>query len=236
MKTTLVLLTTVTLFLLSCKKESFVTPATEEACLIQTGDPSGRSYSADSLVAFNCTSKYCGILPLSTKNYWVYEDSVFSKGVFLRVQYDTLRFTRTWKSLADGLVWWESNISAGLPEKLYANDSSIFMMEDRLFIPGIMDVKKDYTLFPGDSIRFLFSFSDNAAICRSLKVRTAFQTPAGTFSDYIYYEKNAPYFRKDQTWLKPGIGVIKYIREKAVLGSPQVKLDQISTLISYHIE
>jgi hypothetical protein len=65
---------------------------------------------------------------------------------------------------------------------------------------------------------------------------TSLETAAGNFSGYIYYEKNAPYFRRDQTYLKPGIGVIRYVQEKAVMGYPQVKLTQVSTLVAYHIE
>ena len=114
------LLFTSSLFLPSCKKDSFIPPIKEESWVLQTGNPAGRSYTSDSLISFTCTAKHCGILPLSTKNYWIYEDSVFSDGVFQKVQYDTLRFHKTWKSLSDELVWWESNISIGLPDKLYA--------------------------------------------------------------------------------------------------------------------
>lgn len=224
------------LFLSSCKKESFVTPETEEPCLLQTFNPAGRSYSSDSLVSFECTSKFCGLMPMSTRNFWIYEDSVFTDGVFSHIQYDTLRFSKTWKTLSDELVWWESNISVGLPEKLYANDSALFKMEDRLFTPGVTDAKKEYSLFPGDSLRYLASFEDAAAMGRSLKIQEKITTPAGSFADYIYFEKNARNYRKDQVYFKPGIGVIRYIQEKAPMGFPQIKLQQVSTLIAYHIE
>lgn len=138
--------------------------------------------------------------------------------------------------MSDELVWWESNISVGLPEKMYANDSALFKMEDRLFTPGVTDAKKEYSLFPGDSLRYLASFEDAAAMGRSLKIQDAITTPAGSFADYIYFEKNARNYRKDQVYFKPGIGVIRYIQEKAPMGFPQIKLQQISTLIAYHIE
>jgi len=223
--------------LASCRKENIDIPATpEEPCVEQTANPAGRSYSSDSVVAYNCTSKHCGFMPLSTKNYWIYEDSVFNDGIFVKVQFDTLRYITNWKSLSDDLVWWESNISLGLPEKLYANDSAFYSLQDRMFIPGYMDARKDFSLFPGDSLRYLSSFDDLMAAGRSLKLKTTVSSPAGNFTDCLYFEKNARNYRKDQVFFKPGLGVIKYVREMAPPGSPFIKLQQVSTLISYHIE
>ena len=210
-------------------------PVQTEPCELQTANPTGKSYAADSVVKYNCISKHCGILPLSTKNYWVYEDSIFNYGVFVKVQYDTLQYTSK-KSLTDGLTWWEGNLSVGLPDLLYANDSTFFGLEDRLFTPGYMDVKKDYSLFPGDSIKYLTSFEDAAAQGRSLKMENSLVTPAGTFANCLYFEKNARYYRKDQVYFKPGVGVIKYIQEKAPMGQRVIRLQQISTLVAIHFE
>jgi hypothetical protein len=206
------------------------------ACIPQIEDPTGRSYSSDSVVATSCTDNHCGLLPLGGRNYWIYEDSVFDNGVFVKVKYDTLRYVFSWKSLSDGLIWWQGNVSVGLPDKLFSNDSSIFLLANRLFIPGIMDAKKEYSLFAGDSIKYLTSFEDNAAQGRSVRIHTPIETPAGAFEDCILFEKNARNFRKDQVFFKPGMGVVKYIHEKAPMGSRVVKLQQISTLIAYHIE
>lgn len=211
-------------------------PVTVEPCVEQLSNPAGRSYSNDSVVVYNCTSKHCGIIPLSTKNYWVYEDSLFADGVFQNVQLDTLRYTTTYKSLSDGLVWWQSNMEIGLPETLYANDSALFSITDRLFVPDVKDAKKEYGLFPGDSLRYLANFEDAAAQGRSLKVSGNFKTPAGNFNDYLYFEKNARFYRKDQVYFEPGIGVLKYIQEKAPMGTRLLKLQQVSTLVAYHIE
>lgn len=211
-------------------------PVPEEPCLAQTANPAGRSYTSDSVVAFTCASKHCGFMPMSTRNYWVYEDSVFSDGVFVRVQYDTLRYTTTWKSLSDGLVWWESNISVGLPDKLYANDSAFFRLQDRMFIQGVQDAKKDFSLFAGDSLRYLASFDDVAAAGRSLKLNSDVKTSAGSFSGCLYFEKNARNYRKDQVFFKPGLGVIRYVHEMAPMGTPFIKLQQVSTLVAWHIE
>lgn len=241
MKTTIALLLSGMIFLASCKKEKDLTidpPAEEVAavCIPQTGNPTGRSYTTAEVEAYTCTSSHCGFMPLSRKNYWVYQDSIFNNGVFERVQLDTLRFTQNWLSKTDGLVWWESNISVGLPEVFYSNDSTIFKMEDRMFTDDMLDVRKEFALSAGDSARYITSFSDNAAICRSIKMSSTLQTPAGNFSDLVYFDKNAPYFRRDQVFFKPGVGVVKYIQEKAVMGNPSIKLQQVSTLVGYHLE
>ena len=173
MKKNILALITGSILFASCNKEDFALrfpPA--EPCILQTANPSGRSYTEDSVVTFTCTQKHCGMLPLSSKNYWIYQDSVFNDGVFVKVQLDTLRYTSTLKSLADGLVWWESNMTVGLPERLYTNDSAFFKLENRIFIQGIIDAKKDFSLFSGDSIRYLASFDDAAAVGRSLKIKT----------------------------------------------------------------
>jgi hypothetical protein len=225
------------LFSLACRKNDFLLPVTKtEPCLLQTSNPAGRTYSADSVIAFTCTEKHCGILPLSIKNYWIYEDSVFTDGVFTKLQYDTLRYLNNKKTVSDGLVWWEGNISVGLPDVLFANDSCFFGLADRLFTPEVIDAKKEFGLFPGDSLRYLTSFEDAAAQGRSLKIETPLLTRAGSFDDCLYFEKNARNFRKDQVYFKPGIGVVKYIYEKAPTGTRTIKLQQVSTLVSFHIE
>ncbi|HKB43020.1 MAG TPA: hypothetical protein VKC90_01475 [Chitinophagaceae bacterium] len=207
-----------------------------ESCQASTGNPTGHSYTSDSIITINYSKKLCGLLPFNKKNYWVYEDSVFDDGTFIKTQYDTLRFTATFISLPDSLVWWETSISVGLPEMIYANDSSFFEINERLFAPEIIDVKKEFGLFEGDSIRYLTSFEDIAAMGRSVKMEGVIKTPAGDFDDCILFEKNARNYRRDQVYFKPGLGVIRYILEKAVAGSPQIKLQQISTLVSFHFE
>lgn len=235
MKKTITLIAGI-LCLAACKKESLSVPVVKEACSIQTTNPLGRSYSSDSVVSFTCTGSYCGLLPLNNKNYWVYADSLFANGVFQNVQLDTLRISGNYRTLTDGLIWWETSLEVGLPAKMYASDSALFKIEDRMFIEGIKDVKKEYGLFEGDSLRYITAFEDAAAIGRSLKLNTSISTPAGEFSDILFVEKNARNFRKDQVWFKPGIGVIKYRQEKAAMGSPLVKLQKIATLVGYHME
>lgn len=237
MKNTFLPIFIASIFILACRKSDFLQPKTEtEPCELQTANPTGRSYAADSVVEFTCTQNHCGILPLSCKNYWIYEDSVFTDGVFTQVQLDTLRYITNIKSLPDGLVWWEGNVSVGLPDMLYANDSTFFGLADRLFTPGIKDVKKEFGLFTGDSLRYLTSFEDAAALGRSLRIETPLETVAGTFDDCYYFEKNARNYRRDQVYFKPGVGVVKYIMEKAPMGQPVIKLQQVSTLVKFHIE
>ncbi len=220
---------------LSCSKTEFEIPFTKP-CLQQTGDPTGKSYTSDSVVAFNCPDKHCGVLQMSAKNYWVYEDSLFIDGVFDKVQLDTLRFSSNKQSLADGLVWWEGNLNVGLPLTLYTNDSSFFGLSERLFTPGYMDVKKEFGLFVGDSVKYLTSFEDAAATGLSKKIHSALKTPAGDFNECIYFEKLARNYRKDQVYYKPGVGVMRYVQEKAPMGTRILKLQQVSTLVDFHIE
>jgi hypothetical protein len=224
-------------FFSACKKESnFTLPVIMESCQVSGSNPTGHSYTSDSVIAIDYSKKICGLLPFSKKNYWVYQDSIFDNGSFIKVQYDTLRFISTLKSLPDGLIWWKTSISIGLPEMLYANDSSFFEMSDRLFAPDIIDVKKEFGLFEGDSIHYLTSFEDNAAMGRSVKLQDVIKTPAGNFDDCILFEKNARNYRKDVVYFKPGLGVIKYTTEKALPGTYQIKLQQISTLVCFHFE
>lgn len=239
MKKTILSILTGSLFFWACTKnynDLILPSAVTKPCEQQTANPTSRSYASDSVVNYNCTNSHCGIFPISSKNYWVYQDSLFNDGVFTKVQYDTLRFLSQKKSLADGLVWWESSISIGLPELLYANDSTFFGLENRMFTQGIMDVKKEFGLFPGDSLRYLTSFEDAAAIGRSLKIENPVVTTAGTFDDCLYFEKNARNYRKDQVFFKPGVGVVRYIQERVPVGTRTLKLQQASNLISVHIE
>lgn len=149
---------------------------------------------------------------------------------------DTLRFLKMKKTLTDGLVWWESNLSIGLPEIIYSNDSTLFGLSNRLFVPDVLDAKKEYGLFSGDSSRYLTSFVDIAAQGRSLRMNDPVTTPAGTFFDCIYFEKNARYYRKDQVFFRPNVGVIRYVMERAPMGSRELKLQQVSTLVAVHLE
>jgi hypothetical protein len=225
------------IFLSACRKENFA-PVYEPIipCKLQTDNPTGRSYTSDAVISFTCTEKHCGILPLSSKNYWIYEDSIFNNGVFLKVQLDTLRFTSNKKTITDGLIWWEGNHYIGLPGTLYANDSAFYALSERLFTPDMLDVKKEFNIPAGDSLNYLTSFEDAAAKGRTLKLTTPFSTSFGNFNDCIYFEKNARNYRKEQVFFKPGLGVVKFIYEKAPIGKRVIELQQISTLVGVHIE
>ena len=220
----------------SCKKESLNPPV--EACLLQTDNPGSRSYTADSLVTINYKGKNCGLLPLNKNNYWIYLDSIFNNGVFQTARYDTLRFSKTYLSISDDLIWWQASMEVGLPDVLYSSDSSIFSIEQRMFTPDdpVWDARKEFSLFSGATVNYLTHFDDNAAQGKSIKLDGTLETPAGQFPDCIQFEKNARSYRKDEIYFKPGIGVVKYTQEKAPMGSPVIKLQQTSTLVAFHIE
>ena len=176
-------------------------------------------------------------MPLSHNNYWIYEDSIFNNGVLKNVQYDTLRFGKTYLSAPDNLIWWQSNIQVGLPNMLCATDSGIFGISQRMFSSEtIWDASTEYSLFTGETSNYLAHFDDNAAQGKSIKLEAPMDTPAGAFSDCIQFEKYARTFRRDETYFKPGLGVVRYTLEEAPMGTPVIKLQQTSTLVGFHIE
>jgi hypothetical protein len=139
--------------------------------------------------------------------------------------------------MSDDLIWWQANMEVGLPDLLYSSDSSIFSVQERMYSADpIWDARKEFSLFSGETINYLTHFDDNAAQGKSSKLNGTFETPAGQFPDCIQFEKNARSYRKDEIFFKPGIGVVKYSQEKAPMGSPVIKLQQISTLVAFHIE
>ena len=189
------------------------------------------------MIATSYSTKHCGLMPLSRNSYWIYADSNFDGGVFTNVTYDTLRFIQTYQSLPDSIIWWKTNIEIGLPELMYANDSALFVAEYRIFAQDpIMDAKKEYGLFDGDSTKYYTSFEDVGAIGRSVKLDDVIKTPAGNFDNCILFEKKSPRYRKDQVLFKPGLGVVRYVSELAPMGSPDLKLRKISTLISFYLD
>lgn len=137
--------------------------------------------------------------------------------------------------MTDGLVWWEGNISVGLPSLLYANETAFYTLTDRAFSPETMDARSDYMMPEGDSVKYLASFDDIAASGRSVRLSEPVTTIGGNYNGCILFEKNARYFRRDQVFYKPGIGVVRYTLERA--GSDRVfRYSQVSTLVAFHIE
>ena len=237
MKKTFLSILVGSLILASCSKEQLQNPEEpEELCLPQIINPTGRSYPCDSIASYSYNKTHCGFFPLSIKSYWIYQDSLYTDGLFTSLKMDTLRF-RSYISFPDSLIWWAPDMELGLPSVFYSNDSAIFTLALRFFSTDCLkDVKKEYCLFEGGSTQYLTSFDDNAAMGRSVKLTEPTVTPAGSFTDCILFEKNAPSFRKDVMTFKPGVGVIKYRTERAPMGSPDMKLERVSTLISIHID
>ena len=219
----------------ACTKEKI--QVAKNTCIEQKTNPSGRSYTPDLMIATSYMTKNCGLMPLSRSAYWIYQDSLFTAGVFTSVKYDTLRFIQTYQSLPDSIIWWRANIEIGLPTLMYANDSALFLAEYRMFTQDpIIDAKQEYSLFEGDSIKYYTSFEDIGAIGRSVKLDAVVKTAAGNFSDCILFEKKSPRYRTDQVFFKPGLGVVRYVTEQATMGSPEMKLAKISTLVNFRVD
>lgn len=214
-----------------CRKNN----APEKACLPQMENPLGRTYNCNEVALIDYEAEHCGALPISEKYYWVYEDSIFDNGVFLQKRLDTLRFSRSFISYSDNLIWWEPDKFLGLPEKLYANDSIIFKLEPRIFSsPCVMDVKREYYTPEQDYVQYLTSFDDDAAIGKITKLHHAVQVPMGSFDQCISFEKFAPTYRSDVVIFKPGIGVIKFRHQMAAPGDYEIKLQLVSSLVGMY--
>ncbi len=236
LKRTIITLLAGSFLLAACQKTHDIKPPAEP-CVLQVDNPAGRSYTSGSISEVSYSHSTCGLLPLNNHNYWVYEDSLYVNGVFSSTRMDTLRMVTAYQSTPDNLIWWKTNaVEVGLPDMLYASDSAIFQASYRMFVTDpILDAKKEYGLFDGDSTRYLTSFEDYAALGRSVKCTNPISTRAGSFEDCILFEKKAPGFRLDQVYLKPGIGVVRYSWQES-MGSPTFKNRQISTLVSVHFE
>jgi len=224
----------------ACQKEkNYIITAVQlkaEACLPQTDNPAGRTYLSENVIAATDTKKTCGIIPLSSKNYWVYQDSIFANGDFVSVKMDTLRYAKAWQTTTDNLIWWEGNLDVGIPRILYVNDSALFTIENQLLNPTVKQARKDYALFTGDSSNYISGFDDLGAFVRAIRVQSPLLTEGAKYSESIYFEKKSPNYRRDQVYFKTGIGVLKYITELVPMGERYFKLQRISTLVSFHVE
>src|SRR3569832_696107 len=112
------------LFAIACNKTN--TTLQETGCTQNTAIPFG-VYVPASHTPINYNTNHCGYMPLGKKNYWIYLDSFFSAGTFVRTVIDTVRFTITTQT-PDGTIWWSRVLSinsggVGLPDYLYSTDS-----------------------------------------------------------------------------------------------------------------
>jgi hypothetical protein len=171
---------------------------------------------------------------LTSKNYWVYEDSLFDgDGNFKLIQIDTLRYTKTLQT-PDNLIWWETKKDIGLPKKLYASDDAIYGLQKGTFIMDTFYSKRGF--YEADSVNFLSGFNDIVAFGKIVKRAEPLKTPLGTFDSYILFEKYSPGYRRDKVYFVPGLGVIQYTSEfyKAPGPPSKMKLFIKSTLMGYY--
>ncbi|TMI62952.1 MAG: hypothetical protein E6H07_16245 [Bacteroidetes bacterium] len=221
----------------ACKKTEVPLPM-NEACIQQTMDPLAVAYDTNQVYYINYSGKHCGFMPFNSKNYWVYEDSIFDgNGNFKTVKIDTLRYTKTLQT-PDQLIWWETKKDVGLPRKIYASENAIYGLENGSFIVDSFYTKRELYEAEKDTVNFLASFVDIVAFGKIIKTTEALRTEAGSFSNYIMLEKYAPGYRRDRVYFVPGFGVIKYTSEfyKAPGPPSNMKLFIKSTLIGYHTE
>lgn len=232
MKQLYILFIALILLISACKKTEL--PVLEEACIEQTADPMMAAYDTNQVHYINYSGKHCGFMPLNSKSYWVYEDSLFdSEGNFNLVQIDTLRYSKTLQS-PDNLIWWETKKDIGLPRKLYASDDAIYGLQKGTFIMDSFYSKREF--YVADSVNFLSGFNDIIAFGKIVRRTEPVETPAGIFYNYILFEKYSPGYRRDKVYFVPGLGVIQYTSEfyKAPGPPSKMKLFIKSSLVSYY--
>jgi hypothetical protein len=233
----LVLVFPVFIFLFTACRKSQLPVAISETCIEQTANPVANSYDTNDVVSVNYTRSHCGMMPLSAKNYWVYQDSLFdNSGAFKSIKLDTLRYTKTFQT-PDHLIWWEGSKDVGLPKDIYSSSDAIYGLQKGTFMADSMYSKREFYEADADT-SFLAGFADIVAFGKIINKTEILQTEAGSFPEYILYEKYAPGYRRDRIYFVPGFGVIKYTSEyyKAPGPPSNMKLLIKSSLVSYHSE
>ena len=177
------------------------------------------------------------MMPLSSKSYWIYQDSIFDNtGNFKITKLDTLRYNKTFQT-PDKLIWWEANKDIGLPKNIYSSTTAIYGLQKGTFMADSMYSKREFYDAAADT-SFLAGFSDIVAFGKIINKTEILQTEAGSFSEYILFEKYAPGYRRDRVYFVPGLGVIQYTSEyyKAPGPPSNMKILIKSSLVSYYAE
>lgn len=171
-------------------------------------------------------------MPLNHKTAWVYLDSFFNEnGQFTSSRLDTLQFEKTYQT-NDRIVWWQADKFIGLPEKTYTTEQTVYSLEEQIFANPCAQVAQSEFTIPLQDSSYISRFGDEAAIGKSSKLTTPVQTPLGSFADCILFEKHAPGYRRDKVYIKPGLGVVKFIHALAPPSGFIITNRQVSTLVS----
>lgn len=219
------------IFFSACRKTEI---PVNETCIEQTANPLATSYDTSDVLSINYSGSHCGMMPLSSKNYWVYQDSLFDgDGNSKLTRLDTLRYNKTLQT-PDHLIWWEGNKDVGLPLKIYSSHYAIYGLQKGMFLADSFYIKREFYEAASDT-SYLASFGDIVAFGKILNKSEALITEIGTFSDYILYEKYAPGYRRDRVYFVPGFGVVKYTSEyyKAPGPPTNMKLFIKSSIVNY---
>jgi len=207
-----------------------------EDCINQTTNPVDNSYFEGDVKTINYSGNHCGLLPLNSGNYWIYEDSIFdNSGNLKTVQLDTLSYTKTIRT-PDNLIWWEGNKNVGLPNQVYSSNTAIYGLQRGFFIADSFYSKKEFYEVEKDSASYYSAFGDIFAVGKVVRKSELIQTNLGAFTNYILFEKYAPGYRRDRVYFAPGFGVIKYTSEYYNPPGPPSKmfLQIKSTLVGFH--
>ena len=221
----------------ACRKTEVPVPEVSETCIEQTVNPLANSYDTNDVISVNYAGSHCGMMPLSSKNYWIYQDSIFdNNGFFKTTKIDTLRYTKTLQT-PDKLIWWEGSKDVGLPAKIYSSTDAIYGLQKGMFMADSMYSKREFYDADADT-SFFAGFADIVAFGKIIHKSEVLQTEAESFSEYILYEKYAPGYRRDRVYFVPGFGVIKYTSEYYKAPGPPSNMKMLikSSLVSNHSE
>lgn len=192
--------------------------------------PFSYSDGISSLIKTDYNKNHCGYFPLSRNNYWVYLDSLYdNNGIFVKTVIDTLRFTKTYQA-PDSIIWWEPNINPGVLRFMYSTDSVCYALGGG--DNGGIHLRWFYPIASDSTVEWPH-FSHSTFLGKAYKINTTITTPAGNFSDCLFYQKllfisGNP---MDITF-KPYIGILKFKHYNYLTTRPY----KISTLLAYHLE
>ncbi len=207
----------------------------EQPCVEHKANSYTSTYSCAELSPVAYKGEQCGFLPLSGTTLWIFEDSFFNdQGNFVNRKVDTLQFSKTFQTQKDGIVWWQPDKFIGLPEKCMTTGKDLYSLQPRFFGGNlcVLDAAIEYSIPASDSIGYLAHFADEAAIGKAVKMKASLDLPFGKLDQCILFEKHAPGYRRDKVYIKPGVGVVKFIHALSSTVNGNIVIRQISTLMS----
>lgn len=215
MKTSLVIISLL-LLISSCKKD--ITPENPYM---------NCPYGNDLVAMTNPTIKSYGFIPLGLTNYWIYSDSIWQDGVLQPITSDTLSIISAEKTGED--IWWRMSDGYRLCN---SGIDTVYKLDfNGEVVPGTTVCPEKILLYfrvPADTIVQWTEWASDYGIPGEVKLNKSYvNTGAGSIHGYIEFIQSDS-FGENIRCIKPGLGIIKTIRE-----NNYSKTRIVRTLISY---